>query len=118
MLQPLIQTFPNAKIVGICLADTYEPVARIPVNLRCERVRPPERRKPREVAICRTNRGAMLKSDGSEDRVHDKRAGGPGRRAQDRAGLLACPANRRDSRRRHTIDEPAPVSWTVVGFSG
>jgi hypothetical protein len=32
MLQPLVQTFPNAKIVGICLADTNEPVARIPVN--------------------------------------------------------------------------------------
>ena len=67
---------PNAKIVGIAWPTPTNPWPASRSTVRRERVRPPERRKPREVAICRTNRGAMLKSDGSEDRVHDKRAGG------------------------------------------
>src|SRR5271166_18585 len=43
---------------------------------RQERIRPPEPRKPREVTIGRTERGAMFQGDSGKDGVHDERAGG------------------------------------------
>src|SRR5271165_5823547 len=41
-----------------------------------ERIRPPEPRKPGEVAIRRTERGAVFEGDCGKNGVHDERTGG------------------------------------------